>query len=109
MMSGFLNLWIGDLPFKFDPLLGLARYLLPGHFQTSFSDKSGHRHVLPHSSSHTYFGLDWDGVYLVFCTLPFGWKASASPSRVLAEAVNLLVLVNRNGFLQQWFVFLRPI
>ena len=26
MMSGFLNLWIGDLPFKLDPLLDLARY-----------------------------------------------------------------------------------
>ena len=65
-----------------------------------------HRHVLLRSSSYTYFGLEWDGVYLVFCTLPFGWKASASPSRVLPEAVNLLVLVNRNGLLQQWFVSL---
>ena len=29
----FLNLWIRDLPFKLDP---------PGHFQTTFDDKSGY-------------------------------------------------------------------
>ena len=73
----FLNLWILDLPFKLDHLPDLPRYVLPGHFQTSFDDKSGYQHVLPHPLSRTFFGLVWDGVYLVFCTLPFGWKASA--------------------------------
>ena len=73
----FLNLWVKDLPFKLDHLPDLPRYVLPGHFQTSFDDKSGYQHVLLHPSSRTFFGLEWNGVYFVFCTLPFGWKASA--------------------------------
>ena len=33
-----LNLWIRDLPFKLDHLSDLPRYVLPGHFQTTFDD-----------------------------------------------------------------------
>ena len=73
----YLNLWIRDLPFRLDHLPDLPRYVLPGYFQTSFDDKSGYQHVLLHSSSLTYFGLEWNDVYFVFRTLPFGWKASA--------------------------------
>ena len=62
----FLNLWIKDLPFKLDHLTDLPRYVLPS-FQ----------HVLLHTSSRTFFGLEWNCVYFVLCTLPFGWKASA--------------------------------
>ena len=72
-----MNLWIKDLPFRHDHLSDLPRYVLPGHCQTSFDDKSGYQHVLLHPSSRTFFGLEWNGVYFVFCTLPFGWKASA--------------------------------
>ena len=72
-----MNLWVRDLPFKLDHLPDLPRYVLPGHFQTSFDDKSGYQHVLLHPSSRTFFGLEWNGVYFVFSTLPFGWKASA--------------------------------
>ena len=68
----YLNLWIRDLPFRLDHLPDLPRYVLPGHFQTSFDDKSGYQHVLLHSSSRTYFGLEWNDVYFVFRTLPFG-------------------------------------
>ena len=73
----FLNLWIRDLPFKLDHLADLPRYVLPGHFQTTFDDKSGYQHVRLHPSSETYFGLEWDYFFFVFRTLPFGWKASA--------------------------------
>ena len=73
----FLNLWIRDLPFKLDHLADLPRYVLPGHFQTTFDDKSGYQHVRLHPSSETYFGLEWDNFFFVFRTLPFGWKASA--------------------------------
>ena len=37
----FLNLWVRDLPFKLDHLPDLPRYVLPGHFQTTFDDKNG--------------------------------------------------------------------
>ena len=60
----FLNLWIRDLPFKLDHLLDLPRYVLPGHFQTSFDDRSGYQHVLLHPSARTYFGFQWNDVYI---------------------------------------------
>ena len=44
-----------------------------GHYQT----KSGYDHVRLHPSSSTFFGLEWEGWYFVYTTLPFGWKASA--------------------------------
>ena len=34
-------------------------------------------HVRLSPNSRTYFGLQWNGWYFVFITLPFGWKASA--------------------------------
>lgn len=55
----YLNLWIKDLPFKLDHLSDLPRYVLPGHYQTSFDEKSGYRHVSIHSSSRT--SLDCNG------------------------------------------------
>ena len=62
----FLNLWIKDLPFKLDNLANLTRYVLPGHFQTSFDDKSGYQHVLLHPSLRTFFG--WNGMaFILFC------------------------------------------
>ena len=73
----YLILWIRDLPLRLDHLPDLPRYGLPVHFQTSFDDRSGYQHVLLHSSSLTYFGLEWNDVYFVFRTLPFGCKASA--------------------------------
>ena len=68
----YLNLWIKDLPFKLDHLSDLPRYVLSGHYQTSFDEKSGYQHVYLHPSSRTFFGLQWQGFYFTFCTLPFG-------------------------------------
>ena len=84
----FLNLWVRDLPFKLDHLSDLPRYVLPGHYQTTFDDKSGYQHVLLHPSSYAYFGLEWKGLYFVFRTLPFGWKASAFVYHNLGLAVS---------------------
>lgn len=84
----YLNLWIKELPFKLDHLSDLPRYVLPGHFQTSFDEKSGYHHVSLHLSSRTFFGLKWQGFYFTFCTLPFGWKASAFLYHNLGLAVS---------------------
>ena len=73
----FLNLWIRDCPFKLDSITDLPRYVAPGHFQTTFDDKSGYDHVRLHPFSSTCFGLQWRGWFFVYATLPFGWKASA--------------------------------
>ena len=50
---------------------------MPGHFQTTFDDKSGYQHVRLNPSSETYFGLEWENTFFVFRTLPFCWKVSA--------------------------------
>ena len=44
----FLNLWIRDLSFQLDHLSDLPRYVFPGHFQTTFDNKNGYRHVRVH-------------------------------------------------------------
>lgn len=73
----FLNLWIKDLPFSLDLITDLPRYVHKGGYQTTCDDKSGYDHVRLTADSRTYFGLQWNGWYFVFNTLPFGWKASA--------------------------------
>lgn len=48
-----------------------------GSFMTSIEDKSGYDHVLLSESSRTYFGIQFGGCYLVYSTLPSGFKGSA--------------------------------
>jgi len=81
-------LWIKDLPFKLDHLSDLPRYVLPGHYQTTFDEESGYQHVYLHPSPRTSFGQQWQGFYFTFCTLPFGWKASAFLYHNLGLAVS---------------------
>ena len=77
MMRDFLNLWIKYLPFSLDLTTDLPRYVHNDSFQTTCDDKSGYDHVRLSPDSRTYFGLQWNGWYFAFNTLPFGWKASA--------------------------------
>lgn len=73
----FLNLWIKDCPFTLDYLSDLPRYVGHNSFQTVCDDKSGYDHISLTAESRTLFGLSWKGCYFVYCTVPFGWKASA--------------------------------
>ena len=73
----FLNLWIKELPLKLDYISDLPRYVGKFHFQTTLDDKSGYDHVALSEDSYTFFGLEWQGWYFVFRTIPFAWKASA--------------------------------
>jgi len=66
-----------DLSFKLDHLPDLLLYVLSGHFQTTFDDKSGYQHLKIEPDSQEFFRFSWRGYYFSFCTLPFGWKASA--------------------------------
>ena len=72
----FLNLWLRDLPFKLDHLSDLPRNVLPGHFQTTFDEKSGYQHVPLFQSSETYFGLEWKNIFFVFRTLSLWLEGS---------------------------------
>lgn len=93
----YLNLWIRDLPFRLDHLPDLPRYVLPGHFQTSFDDTSGYQHVLLHSSSRTYFGLEWNDVYFVFRTYRLAGRRV--PLSIITWVYSLLVQLVRLVFL----------
>ena len=73
----FLNLWIRDLPLKLDYISDLPRYVGKYHFQTTMDDKSGYDHVEISEESRKYFGLQRQGWYFVYNTIPFGWKGSA--------------------------------
>lgn len=73
----FLNLWMKDSPFTLDTLKDVPRVVDKGDFVTSCDHKSGYQHVSLTPDSRTYFGVQWAGWFLVFTTLPFGFKPSA--------------------------------
>lgn len=73
----FRNLWIRDLPLKLDYISDLPRYVAKFHFQTAMDDKRGYDHIDLSEESRKYFGLQWQGWYFVYNTIPFGWKGSA--------------------------------
>ena len=73
----FLNLWVKDSPFTLDYISNLPRYVGKDSFQTTIDDKSGYDHVRLTENSRKFFGLQWQGVFYVYHTIPFGWKASA--------------------------------
>ena len=75
--SRFLNLWIKDCPFKLDHLNMLTGYVKKNSWQTVCDDKSGYHHILLSPESRRFLGFQWSGVYYVYNTIPFGWKASA--------------------------------
>ena len=88
VLGKFNGLWIATMLWrhgviKFDNCAGpqkrywFARYVAPGHFQTTFDDKSGYGHVRLYPSNSSFFRLQWGGWYFAYATLPFGWKASA--------------------------------
>lgn len=67
----FLNLWIRDLPFKLDHLPDLPRYVLPGHFQTTFDDKSGYQHLKIHPVCQEFFSFFLERLLFFFLHLTF--------------------------------------
>lgn len=73
----FLNLWVKDMPFKLDTLNDVPRLINEDSFMTSVDDKSGYDHILLEDESRTLFGIQFGGWYMVYNTLPFGFKASA--------------------------------
>ena len=72
----FLNLWMRDTPFSLDTLVGVPRFVYPNSYMSKIDDKSGYDHILLSPESQQYFGIAWQGWWLVGVTLPFGWKNS---------------------------------
>lgn len=72
----YLNLWVKDLPFTLDTLKDAPRLVGKRTYMSSIDHKSGYQHVRLTKDSEKYFGICWEGFYLVYTTLPFGFKAS---------------------------------
>jgi len=73
----FLHLWIVDSPFSLETLKEIPRLVNSGDMMSCLDDKSGYDHNMLHENSKKYFGIQFGGFYLVFNTIPFGFKTSA--------------------------------
>ena len=65
-----------DTPFSLETLVGVPRFVYPNSYMSKIDDKSGYDHILLSFNSRQYFGIEWQGWWLVGVTLPFGWKNS---------------------------------
>ena len=83
----YLNGWIGDHPFNLDTLKDVPRIVPGGSYMTSVDHKSGYQHVRLTEKSQGYFGIEWQGFYMVYNTLPFGFKASCYVYHTLSQMV----------------------
>ena len=72
----FLNLWRKDTPFSLDNLIDVPRFVYKNSFMSKIGDKSGYDHILLTKESSQYFGIEWNGLWWVCTTLPFGWTNS---------------------------------
>ena len=72
----YLNLWMRDNPFSLDTLNDLPRYVTKDSFQTVLDDKSGYGHIFLMESSRPFLGIQWDGWFFTYYTLPVGWKVT---------------------------------
>lgn len=73
----YLNSWMKDTPFKLDTLVDIPKVVDRGAFLTSLDDKSSYDHVKITDRSRQLVGLAFQGWYMVYTTIPFGWKNSA--------------------------------
>lgn len=72
----FRNLWMRETPFFLDRQIDVPRFIYENSFMSKIDDKSGYDHVLLTKESTKYFGIEWEGLWWVCNTLPFGWKNS---------------------------------
>ena len=72
----FLNLWMKDTPFFLDKLIDVPRFVYKNSFMSKIDDKSGYDHILLTKESSHYFGIEWNGLWWVCTTLPFGLRNS---------------------------------
>ena len=63
-------------PYFLDQVVNLPRYLSCDSYHTRLDDKSGFDHFLLSPDSLPYMGAEWRRWWLVWRTLPQGWKES---------------------------------
>lgn len=72
----FLNLWVKDTPFHLETLRDIPRIVDKNSLMVTCDEKSGYDHVKLKEESQTYFGIQFGGYFMVYTTIPFGFKAS---------------------------------
>lgn len=73
----YINLWIKDLPFRLETLKDIHRLVDKNALLITCDEKSGYSHIKIDEESQEFFGIQFGGFFMVYLTLPFGWKASA--------------------------------
>lgn len=73
----YINLWIKDLPFRLETLKDIHRLVDKNALLITWDEKSGYSHIKIDDESQEFFGIQFGGFFMVYSTLPFGWKASA--------------------------------
>ena len=74
-----------DFPVSLATLRDVPRIVGRGAYMTSVNHKSGYQHVRITEQSQRYFGIEWKGYFLVYKTLPFGFKASCFVEHTLSS------------------------
>jgi hypothetical protein len=65
-----------DTPFKLETLVSVPQFAYASSNLSKIDDKSVYHHILLSADSQEFFGIEWQGWWLVGATLPFGWKNS---------------------------------
>ena len=70
-----------------DQVVNLPRYLTSDSYHTKLDDKSGFDHFLLSEDSLPYMGAEWGGWWLVWKTLPQGWRESPYVYQTLGQVI----------------------
>jgi len=68
----YLNSHIVVPSFKYEDLGYTNQFINPGDYLVTTDFHSGYHHVDLHPDFHDYFGIEWNGLFYVFTSLPFG-------------------------------------
>ena len=62
----YLDLWMVDMPFSWDSLTKLPRFIGRDTYQTVLDDNLGYDHFLLTEDSREFFGIQWGGWFFVY-------------------------------------------
>ena len=68
----FLNQHIVIPQFKYEDLSSIPTFLQPNDYMITLDLSKGYCHVDMHADFWTYLGFEWQGVFYVYTSLPFG-------------------------------------